>query len=266
VIKRQARNGALHRIHRGVYIVGHLALPGTAMEFAALLACGEGALISHRSAAYLWSMLEEQPQDVDVTLVGRRCRPKEGVRVHGVARLDRRDVRRKGEITLTAPARTLIDLASDASDQELERAVSEARVLRLLREEELERALERAGQRTGGGRMRAFLRDEAGPSFTRSDGERRLRKLIRVARLPAPIVNARAAGFEVDFLWPDQRVVVEVQGYRYHQHRGAFERDHRRAMALENAGYHVIRITWRQLVEDPLAVVAQIARALERRS
>lgn len=70
-----------------------------------------------------------------------------------------------------------------------------------------------------------------------------------MARLPMPIVNTRVAGFEVDFLWPDQRVIVEVQGYRYHRHRGAFERDHRKAMALENAGHHVIRTVWRQLVE-----------------
>ncbi len=114
-------------------------------------------------------------------------------------------------------------------------------MLGLVREAELERALERAGQRTGVGRMQAFLRHEVGPSLTRSDGERRLRRLIRVARLPMPIVNTRVAGFEVDFLWPDQRVIVEAQGYRYHRHGGAFERDHRKAMALENAGYHVIR-------------------------
>ncbi len=104
VAKRQARNGALHRIHRGVYIVGHLALPSMAMESAALLACGEGALISHRSAAYLWSMVEKQPREVDVTLVGRRCRPKQGVRIHAVSQIDRRDVRRKGKLVLTAPA------------------------------------------------------------------------------------------------------------------------------------------------------------------
>jgi Protein of unknown function (DUF559) len=206
-LESRTKNGDLHRKHRGVYIVGHLALPSMAMESAALLACGEGGLISHRSAAYIWSMVETKPQEVDITLVGRRCRPKEGVRIHGVARIDRRDVGRKGEIALTDAARTLIDLAADVREQELERAVSEARVLGLLRE-----------------------------------------------------------GPEGDFLWPDQRVIVEAQGYRYHRHRGAFERDDRKAMAVENAGYHVIRITWRQLVEDPLAVVAQIARALERRS
>lgn len=86
-----------------------------------------------------------------------------GVRIHGVSQIDRRDVRRKGKLVLTAPARTLIELASDVQEQELERAVAEARVLSLVREGELGRALERAGQRTGVGMMRAFRRHEVGP-------------------------------------------------------------------------------------------------------
>ena len=266
VIDRRVLNGNLYRVHRGVYIVGHLALPPRAMESAALLACGDGALISHRSAAYLWSLLEKPPEQVDVTLVGRRCRPKDGVRIHGVAEIDPRDVRRRGGMLLTAPARTLIDFAAHAGGAELERALAEARVRRLLRDGELEVALGRAGTRAGAGKMRALLRDEGPPTLTRSEGERRMVRLTRAARLPVPVCNSPVAGYSVDFLWPAQRVIVEVDGYVYHGHRAAFERDHRRDMELENAGYHVIRVTWRQTAEEPLAVVAHIARALERRS
>ena len=90
-------------------------------------------------------------------------------------------------------------------------------------------------------------------------------KLIRAAELPPPEVNARVGGFEVDFLWREQRLVVEVDGFRYHSSRAAFERDRRRDAALAAAGYRVIRVTWRQLVEGPEAVVARIAAALAAR-
>jgi very-short-patch-repair endonuclease len=89
-----------------------------------------------------------------------------------------------------------------------------------------------------------------------------MRRLIRAAGLPAPAVNARTAGFEVDFLWPGERVVVEVDGYQFHCGRTAFERDRRKGLALAAAGLRVIRISWRQLVDEPLLIVAQLARAL----
>ena len=171
---------------------------------------------------------------------------------------DARDVR------LTSPARTLIDFAADASYFGLERAVAEARVQKLLRDGELEGALARAGRRRGTAKMRAYLRSEQGPAMTRSEAEREVRRLTRAARLPQPKANARVAGYEVDFLWPEQRVILEVDGYRYHGHRRAFERDRRKDMALVDAGYLVIRITWRQLTEEPFAVIAHIARALDR--
>jgi hypothetical protein len=165
-----------------------------AREAAALLACGDGALISHRSGVYLWSMLAERPGDVDVTLVGRRCRPKEGVRIHLANRIDQRDVRRRDGIPVTAPARTLIDFAGDAEGDELELAISEARVLRLIRNGEIEAALNRAGNRRGVARMREFLASEVEPGYTRSEAERRMRRLLKTARLPAPRCNPPLAG------------------------------------------------------------------------
>ena len=261
-LERRAKLGDLHRRHRGVYIVGHLAPVPMANEWAAILACGAGALISHRSAAHLWSIVPEAPCGVDVTLVGRRCRPKEGVRVHGTARIDRRDTRRKDGILLTAPARTLIDLAADGDDGALTRGLAEARVLGLLSDGELEAALDRAGPRRGVGTLRALLRNETERGFTRSEGERRMSKLVRAAGLPEPLVNSRLEGYIVDFLWPECRLIVEVDGYRYHGHRGAFERDRRKDMALLAAGYRVMRVTWRQLRNEPLLIAAMLASAL----
>jgi very-short-patch-repair endonuclease len=265
-IKHRARNGHLHRIHRGVYIVGHTALANGALETAALLACGDGAVISHWSAAHLWGLLEVAPARVDVTLIGRHCRAKHGVHLHTISRIDPSDVRRRRRIPLTAPARTLIDLAAGAGFDVLESLVAEARVLKLVRAGELERALERAGRRRGVGQMKAFLRQEGGPILTRSEGERAMRRLTRAAGLPAPVANTRVAGWEVDFLWPTQRLVVEVDGYQFHGHRAAFERDRRKGLALAAAGYRVIRVSWRQLVHQPLAVAAQLALALARGS
>ena len=263
-ISHAAKVGALHRVHRGVYIVGHLALAPFAKEAAALLACGDRAVISHRSAAHIWGLVDAPPQLVDVTVVGRRCRPKEGVRIHTLSRIDDRDVRHEEGLWLTAPAHTLIDLAPDSSLDELERLISETRIKGLLPNGELERALERAGRRRGTARIRAYLSAEEDEEYTRSKGERRMRQLLRAAGLPLPRVNTRAAGYEIDFLWEEERVIVEVDGFRFHGHRRAFERDRRKDMALTAAGYLVIRLTWNQLKNEPFTVIAHIARALDR--
>jgi very-short-patch-repair endonuclease len=223
-------------------------------------------VISHRSAAYLWGLLEEPPTEVEVTLVGRRCRPKPTLTIRTVTHLDRRDVRQTHGIRVTSPARTIIDLAADVGDHEMERLIAEARARRLLPDGELEGALARAGRRRGVGRLGMVLRTEAGRTMTRSEVERRCRRLLEAAGLPQPRVNQRVAGYEVDFLWPDHRVVLEVDTFTFHGHRRAFEWDRRKTMALEDAGYHVVRVTRRQLVEEPYRVIAHIARTLDRRS
>lgn len=262
-IRQLVHAGVLHRRHHGVYIVGHKALAPRAREAAALLACGKRALISHRSAAYLWGLVEEPPEQVEITLVGRRCRPKEGVKIRTVKRFDRCDARRRQGIWLTSPARTIIDLAADATDAEFERVVAEARVKRVLRDGELEAALARAGRRPGTARARAFMRSEGEP-MTRSEIERVTRRLIKAAGLPEPKINQRLLGYEVDFLWSEQRVILEVDTYTFHGHRRAFERDRRKTIVLEAAGYHVVRVTRRQLLDEPYWVIAHIARALSR--
>jgi very-short-patch-repair endonuclease len=114
------------------------------------------------------------------------------------------------------------------------------------------------------GAVRAILGQPGGLRLTRSEAERRLLRMIRAAGLPEPLANARVAGFEVDFLWPGARLIVEVDGYTFHGHRRAFEQDRRRDIALRDAGYEVVRVTWRRLVDEPLLVIAHIARALGR--
>lgn len=159
-IRRRAKNGSLHRVHPGVYMVGHLALAPLAAETAALLACGDASLITHWSSLSMMRLIEHPPDLVHVTVVGRRCRPKRGIWLHTVSELDPWDIRYHEGIPLTSPARTLIDIAATASAGVLERAVSEARATRQLLDGELEQALERAGRRPGVGAMRAFLENE----------------------------------------------------------------------------------------------------------
>jgi very-short-patch-repair endonuclease len=261
VARRLARTGVLHERHPGVFIVGHLALCRFAEEWAALLACGEGAVISHRSALALWG-LGDRPRGVDVT-VPRWCRPKKGVRMHRTT-VEPRDLRTRNRLPTVSPARAVIDISADAGDHELEAVIAEGRAQHLIRDGELEKALDGAGARPGTGRLRALLRAEGDPGITRSGGERLLRRYLRAAQLPQPLTNRKIGKWEVDFLWPSERLVVELDGYPFHRDRRAFERDRRKDIELRDAGYTVIRITGSQLKTEPLMVIAHIARALDR--
>lgn len=263
-ITRRARRGALHRLHRGVYLVGHAVQVPGARELAAVLACGDGALVSHRSAALMWGLTDVAGGKVEVSVVARNCRPRGGLRVHRLRGLDVRDRAVKNGIPTSSAARAVIDLAASAAPDELERALAEARARGLVSDGQLSQALDRAGNRAGVSALRAAIRDQGGPKLTRSEAERRLLDLIRAASLPVPKTNVRIEGFEVDFLWPEARLIVEVDGFAFHGHRTAFERDRRRDMALRDRGFEVIRVTWRQLVDQPFLVIAHIARALER--
>jgi very-short-patch-repair endonuclease len=149
-----------------------------------------------------------------------------------------------------------------ASGPDLEHLLATARVKRVLTDRDLVEVLARYPVHRACARLTAVLNRAGGPAFTRSDAERLMLSLMRRGRLPAPQVNARVHGFEVDFLWPDQRLIVEVDGFAYHGDRDAFERDRDRDAALVAAGYRVIRVTWRKLVKEPLLLVARVARAL----
>ncbi|MGZ4246637.1 MAG: DUF559 domain-containing protein [Solirubrobacteraceae bacterium] len=261
-IDHRVNSGLLHRRHHGVYILGHLALAPRADEAAALLACGPGATLSHRSAAAFWGLAEPDPELTDVTLPGRRCRAKAGIRLHRVRQLHRLDVRAVERLLVTAPARTVLDFAATATPDELELAVAAGFRRRVLTASSLEAALGRAPRRRGAAALRTFNAGQAGPAFTRSEAERRLLSLVRQAALPEPLVNARVCGFEVDFYWPASGLVVEVDGRTYHGDQKAFEQDRSRDQVLVAAGLRVIRVTWRQMSQNPLAVVARIAQAM----
>jgi very-short-patch-repair endonuclease len=262
-IRSRTTRGVLRRLRRGVYASGDPELLPLAGVTAALLSAGPNALLSHRSAAALWSLAERDPTVVDITFVGDNARTRAGVRLHYARTLGASDISSKCNLRVTAPARTLIDFAADASGSELERAVSEARAQRLVSDPSLKAALDRApANHHGAALTRALLRTQAGRSTTQSRVERTFLSLVAAAQLPRPLVNARLHGFTVDFHWPAHQLVVEVDGYQFHGSRPAFERDRRRDQVLLAAGLRVLRVTWLQLEREPMAVIARLSQAL----
>jgi very-short-patch-repair endonuclease len=201
-----------------------------------------------------------------VTFVGRDGWARDALRVHTVKRLDARDRGRCLGIPITSAARTVIDVSATAGYEQVEWMIAEASALKLASEQQIVAAADRAPNRAGVAQVRAILGQPGGPRRTRSDGERALLRLIRAARLPVPATDVPLLGFTADYLWPEQRLIVELDSYSAHGHRAAFERDHRRDVVHRDAGYEVLRFTGRQLEQDPFYVIAVIARALDRRS
>lgn len=221
-LDRRVAVGRLRPVQRGIYQVGPLAF-SRAKEMAAVLACGAGAHVSHRSAAAMWELL---PRDVDapvhVTVGGRgRCH-RPGVVVHRVAALDPSEVTQIDGVPVTAPARTLFDLANGVRGRELEQAMARAERKRLTNRSELLSLVSRHSRRRGIRALRHLLQDGAEPVLARSEAEERFLALIRRARLPAPEANSRIGNYEVDFVWRAQRVVVEVDGFAFHASRTQF--------------------------------------------
>jgi very-short-patch-repair endonuclease len=256
--------GHLHRVHRGVYAVGHTAPAPLADETAALLACGPHAVLSHRTAAQLWKLVPDGNTRIDVTIRGRNGPRPSGVTVHRTTRLNRSEVRTLDRLPITSALRTLLDLAATVDLRTLERAVEQGLHEKLVGERQLRQAAAAANGSRGASKLRALLEQQHEPGLLRSMAERRLRELIRLAQLPDPKTNVPMHGVEADFYWPELGVVIEVQSQKFHLTRAALERDTRKAAKLTAAGLTVSYVTWTQMEREPLAVVARIAQTLAR--
>jgi very-short-patch-repair endonuclease len=266
-IDSRVKAGRLYPLHRGVYLVGHPIPPPFAWEMAAALACGDGAVISHRSAAYVWALLPypANPRPIHVTVHGRQPGEKPGIRVHRVRHLHPRDVRTCRRIPVTTPARTILDLAGSERFRVFEQARAEAERRRLVTRGHLEAVLERNARRPGVAVLRAALASDAGPAWTRSEAEERFLSLVRSAGLPHPETNVRLGPYEVDFLWRRERLVVEIDSFEFHSSRAAFERDRLRDADLQADGFRVVRVTWRQMASEPERMVGRVRRAMDSR-
>ncbi|HEV7177423.1 MAG TPA: type IV toxin-antitoxin system AbiEi family antitoxin domain-containing protein [Solirubrobacteraceae bacterium] len=268
MIDRALARGRLHRVHQGVYsLVPFSVLPPLAAEHAAILACGESALLSHHSAAAVWGIRPFLAGDIDVTLIaGERGRKRPGIRVHRTAHLDRRDAHRHQQIPIVSPARALLDIAPKISGRALEWALDQALVKRLTNRSQIKAVIAAYPHRPGTPNLQALLDDPDRPTaITRSHPEEQLFDRIRRAGLPIPEVNARVGNYTADFLWRAAKVILEIDGYHYHHTRAAFERDHRRDAEHQREDFLVIRVTPRQLQHNHVAILVHVATTLERR-
>ena len=259
--------GRLHRCHHAVYsLVPFAALPPLANELSAVLACGDTALLSHHSAAAAWGFRPSFNGLVHVTAIGSDAgRDRPGIRAHRVTALGPRDIRRYQNIPITSPARALLEIAPDLTDRQLERAVDEALIKRLITHAAIAAVVNAYPRYRGVARLRALADPGRPTTETRSDGEEALLAVIRRANLPLPELNAKVGNYTADFLWRDQKVIVELDGYDYHRGRAAFERDHQRDAEHQRMDHLVIRITGRQLAHQHEAILVRIATALAER-
>jgi hypothetical protein len=265
-VELRVRRGRLHQIHRGVYSVGHSRLTQRGRMWAAVLACGgvDVAVLSHRTAAAAWDLSRLPAGKLDVTTM-RRSVSTTKLRLHKGQTLDPLDdvVRQPDGLPVTSIARTLVDLAGVLTAQQLERSCHRAEILRRLDASEVERLLA-ARRRRGARNLRAALATlrRADPDITRSELEERFLGLLAATGLPRPVVNGRVAGYEVDFLWRRQSLIVETDGAATHLTTSAFDEDRRKDAALQIAGYRVVRFTWAQVTDDPRGVAATVSALL----
>ncbi|HEV2999978.1 MAG TPA: DUF559 domain-containing protein, partial [Solirubrobacteraceae bacterium] len=257
-VARWLRTGRLHRQYHGVYAVGHAALTPEGRWLAAVLACGPGAVLSHRAAAALWRLGVSAGARVDVTAPRTRKGPA-GIALHRARRVADDETTTLRGIPVTALPRTVADLADVLPQPQLAKAIHEAQVVHALAPRALDEAARRAHGRRGSANLARAIGD---PDRTRSELERRFRRLCRDHGLPKPAVNATVGRFEVDFLWPERRVVAETDGWAFHRTRTAFETDRERDQALTRAGYRVLRFTHRQVTRAPDDVAATLRAAL----
>lgn len=261
-IKHRVEIGRLVGLHRGVYAVGHALLGPTGRWWAAVLALGGGAFVSHGSAAHAFGMRASASGVVHVTVRGRNGRrQRAGIRVHRPRELPGDEVTSLRGLPITTPARTLLDLAA-IGVRNLDTVLDRAEHQRLLDFAELHALLERYPRRPGTRCLKAQLARYRGPVDVRSELERLVYKLCDARGLPLPHVNGVIEGSVRDFFWPGCRLVVEADSYGWHRSPGALNADRARDVELTLAGYRVSRFTWEQVRHRPDYVIAAIAAAL----
>lgn len=267
-VRARVAAGRLRRIHRGVYAVGHASLNAHGRWLAAVLACGEGAVLSHRSAAALHGLRPSAAPRIEVTVPRRVPGQRRGIVVRGRSGLAAPDVTDREGIPCTSIARTLLDIAERLDDDAVTKACTRAEQLHIFNGRAIAELLARNPGARGTARLRRVLaRLDPRAAWTKEELERRFLLLCRSSGLPAPLINAsiplEGRKFVPDFFWPAQRLIAETDGFETHGTRQAFEDDRRRDQLLDAAGYRTLRFTWRQLRDEPERVAATLRRRLE---
>jgi very-short-patch-repair endonuclease len=262
-IEHRLRSGRLHRVRRGVYSVGTPTLTGHGRWMAAVLACGDGSVLSHGSAAALWRIGRERRGLVEVSVLGTVPRRRKGLLVHRRTRLKAPDIGVHEGVPVTSPVQSLIDLAAQLGRRATERAVNEADIRELVDPPTLRAALDRHPGEPGVDILRTLL-DRRTFRFTRTELERWFIPLAAEAGLPVPLTAQWVNGFEVDFYWPGLGLVVETDGLRYHRTPAEQARDRVRDQTHTAAGLSQLRFTHEQIRYEPDYVRSILRRTVDR--
>lgn len=268
-VDRRIASGYLQPLFRGTFAVGHRAINREGRMLAATLACESGTVLSHASAAELLGLWDKQLPVIHVIPSDWSGRKISGICWHRVRPPDPSEIIVRNRIRCTTISRTLVDMAGRSGTGQLRRLVEQAAILRGLDVEEIELVLSR-GRRRGAARLRTILRSWRGAAEgrprLRSRLEARLLPRLIEEGLPAPRCNQKLEidghQFEIDMLWQEQRLAIETDGEETHGTEAAFQRDRWRDQLLVADGYRTARITWRQVQDEPTAVVNRIARML----
>lgn len=257
-IKHRIARGSLIAVFRGVYRVGHKAPSLEAHYTAAIKVCGNEAVLCGRAAAHLWRLMNGRPPQPEVLAPGSRRVP--GVITHRTLAMDPRDVAAVRRIPVTTVPRTLVDLASSLPESALARACHEAEVIHRTTPDEVEEILERRPSSPGTGALRRVLHGEVRVTLSRL--ESRFLRILGNANLPLPETNRPAGSRRVDCRWPEHRLTVELDSYRFHRSRHAWERDRLREREAYARGDDFRRYTWGDVFEDPGPMTAELRELL----
>lgn len=270
-VRDRVARGRLHRVHAGVVAVMPPALlTPRGWVMAATLACEAGTAASHRSSSMLFALRLATRRRVDVTTPGRPGYRRAGIHVHDGRTLMPADVTVIDNIPCTSLARTLLDIAEDATRREVERALDRAEQQRLLDMAAIDDVLARADGRRGAKLLRAVIEEHrVGSTLTRNDLEEAFLAIARAAQLPPDAVNVwiafpEGSGAEADFVYREQRLIVETDGRDPHTIRRAFNADRRRDQRLMLLGWRVVRFTWQQVTHEPADVAATLRGLLDQ--
>jgi hypothetical protein len=258
-VKHRVASGRLHPVAAGVYAVGRRELTPHGRWMAAVLACGDAAVLSHRSAAELWGIGYEEVGRIDVTIRRRSRLARRGLKVRSRPSLDARCLTRRHGIPVTAPVQTLIDLATELKPLRLERAVNEADKLDLVDPETLRRALDHHVGEPGVKKL-ATLLDRHTFRLSDSDLEVLFRPIAMAAGLPVPLTKHWVLDHETDFFFPDHDLIVETDGLRYHRTPAQQARMAKRDQTHVAAGFRVLRFTHWQIAYAPDEVTDVLRR------
>jgi len=258
-IEHRVARGRLRPVMRGVYAVGWPRLTPKGRWMAGVLACGEGAVLSHRSAAALWGIGTELGGEIDISVCRRARLRRPGISVRSRSGLDPDDTTHRDGIPVTGIVRTLVDMAAELSPRAVERAANEADKLNLIDPGGLRSALDDYEGEPGVRRLRTIL-DARTFRLSDSDLEIIFRPIAEGAGLPLPLTKQMVNGFEVDFYWPELGLVIETDGLRYHRTPSAQARDARRDRTHTLAGMTPLRFTHHEVKYE----AEKVGRALKR--